>query len=205
MAELRTDRALGARGRRIAASILVLAALAIAGCGSSEGGDLDGSHPDYERALAGSPPALAALHKQGNELLPGAPATFEERIEQLKGFPVVVNLWASWCGPCRLEFPMLQNLSADYGRKVAFLGVNVEDTDGFASRLLEEAPVPFPSYTDPDADIKQDLGARGLPDTAYYRRDGELCFVNFGQYADEAEMRADVESHALAEEGCEGA
>jgi len=189
------------------ASILgaaLLLALAVAGCGS-EGGDFDGSHPDYEKALAGSPAPLAALHRQANELLPGGEEAFEKRIEELHGYPIVVNVWASWCGPCKFEFPVIQRLSAEYGKRVAFIGVNSEDSDGFARSFLDSAPVPFPSYTDPDKEIAEGLGAIGFPDTAYYGRDGQLCSLNQGPYAEGAEMRADLERHALAEEGCEGA
>ncbi|HEY5977755.1 MAG TPA: TlpA disulfide reductase family protein [Solirubrobacterales bacterium] len=183
---------------------LLVALLLAVGCGS-EGGDFDGSHPDYEKALAGAPAPLAAIHRQGNELLPGGNDAYEKRIADLHGYPIVVNVWASWCGPCKFEFPALQELSAEYGKRVAFLGINSEDSDGFAKSFLEDAPVPFPSYTDPDKDIAEQLGATGFPDTAYYGRDGELCFLKIGQYAEHSEMRADLERHALAEEGCEGA
>ena len=70
---------------------------------------------------------------------------------------MVANLWASWCGPCRAEFPTLQKLSARYGKKVAFLGVNTEDDDAAAKTFLAEAPLPYPSYTDPGNEIGQSL------------------------------------------------
>jgi cytochrome c biogenesis protein CcmG/thiol:disulfide interchange protein DsbE len=186
------------------AALLTLALLA-AGCGSSSEGEFDGSHPNYEQDLKGSPPPLAALYAQGNELLDGGQDAFEKRLAELRGYPVVVNLWASWCGPCKFEFPAFQQLSAEYGKKVAFLGVNSEDSDGFAERFLQQAPVPYPSYTDPDADIKDDLGAGGFPDTAFYKRNGELCFFKQGQFADNSEIREAVKQFALAERGCEGA
>lgn len=183
---------------RILPLLLVLAALALAGCGSSTGGDFDGRHPDYERALAGSPAPLAALHAQANELLPGGTEAFEERIAALKGYPVVVNVWASWCGPCRFEFPTLQKLSARYGKRVAFLGVNSQDSDANAEEFLAEAPVPYPSYTDPDKGLIESLGGiGGLPDTAFYDRDGKLLFLQQGAYADNAALEADVKRYAL--------
>ena len=128
-----------------------LGAALLAGCGSStSGGDYGGKHPDYAKALAGSPAPLAALHAQADRLLPGGTDAFEQRIAALKGYPVVVNVWASWCGPCRFEFPTLQKLSARYGKRVAFLGVNSQDSDDAAATFLKEAPVPYPSYTDPE-------------------------------------------------------
>ena len=104
-----------------------------------------GKHPDYERALAGSPAPLAALHGQANELLPGGTDAYEQRIAALRGYPVVVNVWASWCGPCRFEFPILQKLSARYGKRVAFLGVDSQDSDDAADdlpRARHRSPTP---------------------------------------------------------------
>src|SRR4051794_129091 len=74
--------------------------------------------------LAGSPAPLAALHTQSNQLLPGGQEAFEKRMRELRGHPVVVNGWASWCGPCRAEFPFLQRTSVDLGRQVAFVGLD---------------------------------------------------------------------------------
>lgn len=179
-------------------SLLALATVTGAGCGSSSGGDYGGKHPDYARALAGSPAPLAALHSQANKLLPGGTGAYEERIAALKGYPVVANVWASWCGPCRFEFPVLQKLAARYGRRVAFLGVDSQDSNDGAATFLEEAPVPYPSYTDPDKKIADSLGATlGLPDTAFYDRDGELVYLKQGPYAHPSELEADVRHYAL--------
>jgi len=177
---------------------LGLALLLAAGCGSSAGGSGDGSHPDYAKALAGAPAPLAALYKQGNELLPGGGDAYEKRIAQLHGYPAVVNVWASWCGPCREEFPVLQTLSARYGKKVAFLAVNSQDSNDAAATFLREEPVPYPSYTDPDKKIADSIGvAVGLPDTAFYDENGELVYLKQGPYRDGAELEADVRRYAL--------
>lgn len=187
------------KGRTLRITALVLApiALGVAGCGSS-GEDLGGRPPDYERALAGSPRPLAALHEQANELLPGGIDAYERRIAELKGYPVVVNVWASWCGPCRFEFPTLQKLSARYGKRVAFLGVDGEDDADAARKFLEEEPVPYPSYSDPDKEILDSLGGYGgFPDTAFYDREGELVHLKQGPYTEDSELEADVRRYAL--------
>jgi cytochrome c biogenesis protein CcmG, thiol:disulfide interchange protein DsbE len=172
---------------------------ATSGCGSSNsGGDYGGKHPDYAKALAGSPPPLAALHSQANQLLPGGAGAFEKRIAALRGYPVVVNVWASWCGPCRFEFPTLQKLSAEHGKQVAFLGVNSQDSDAAAGTFLHEAPVPYPSYTDPDKKIAESLGAHtGFPDTAFYDRSGKLVYLKQGPYTSPSDLQADVRHYAL--------
>lgn len=190
---------MGARFRSVlAVGTLALAVLLGTGCGASDNGGSGGSHPDYAKALAGSPAPLAALHKQANDLLPGGIGAYEKRIAALRGYPVVVNVWASWCGPCRFEFPVLQKLSARYGKKVAFLGVNSEDSDDAAGTYLEEEPVPYPSYSDPDKEILSSLGAfGGLPDTAFYNRAGELVHLKQGPYAEDSELEEDVRRYAL--------
>jgi len=190
---------------RICALALVATVLAIAGCGSSQSGDYGGQHPDYAKALAGSPPALAALHRQADELLSGGRSAYEGRLAALHGYPAVVNVWASWCGPCRFEFPHFQHAAAEYGKRVAFLGIDTQDSDDAASTFLEEAPVPYPSYTDADKSIGESIGASlGLPDTAFYDRRGRLVYLKQGPYDDAAELKADIERYALGKSG-EGA
>lgn len=171
------------------------------GCGGEQGGDLGGKHPDYATALAGAPAPLAALYEQGNELLPGGLDAYEKRIRALRGHPVVVNVWASWCGPCRLEFPAFQRMSAAYGKRVAFLGVDSLDSDDHARDFLEEAPVPYPNYVDRDEEIANELGAIGRPATAFYDRQGELVYLDLKPYVEAADLRADIERYALGEGG----
>jgi cytochrome c biogenesis protein CcmG/thiol:disulfide interchange protein DsbE len=192
------------KGRQFAIGLILVAAagIAAAGCGAESGGDYGGQHPDYAKALAGAPAPLAALYEQSNELLDGGVPAFESQIAALKGYPVVVNIWASWCGPCRFEFPTLQKASAAYGKRIAFLGVDSQDSDASAKAFLAEAPVPYPSYSD-GQEIADSIDAgHGLPHTAFYDREGNLCFQKFGVYADEALLTADIQRFALREE-CE--
>lgn len=177
-------------------TLSAIALVALVGCGSS-GESGDGSHPDYAKALAGAPPPLAALYKQANDLLPGGREAFASRIARLRGYPIVVNVWASWCVPCRQEFPVLQKLSARYGKKVAFFGLNSEDSDDAAATFLREEPLPYPSYTDPDKTILDSLGGfGGLPDTAFYDKSGKLVNLKQGPYTDDSELEADVRRYA---------
>jgi len=182
-----------------AAALAVLLALLVAACGSSTpGGDYGGSHPDYGKALAGAPAPLAKLYSQDNQLLDGGTDAFDARIAELKGYPIVVNKWASWCGPCRAEFPFLQNLSARYGKRVAFIGVDSNDSDDAAKTFLGEYPVPYPSYSDPDQEIAQNLKATlGFPSTAFYDRNGDVAYLRQGAYPSEDDFRADIERYAL--------
>ncbi len=126
-------------------------------------------------------------------MLPGGNDALEKRLKRLRGYPVVVNLWASWCGNCRFEFPLLQKLSARFGTRVAFVGVDSGDSDAAAATWLREAPVPYPSYADPHHETADSLKVIGLPDTAFYDRRGKLVFLKQGAYRDENELEGQIE------------
>ncbi len=186
----------------LATFLVLLAGLTLVACGDSAGSGGDASTaPDYAKDLAGSPAPLAALHKQRDQLLDGGRDAFDARMASLKGYPVVVNAWASWCGPCLLEFPHFQDVSASLGRKVAFVGVNVEDSEDSASTFLRDHPVPYPSYNDPDRDIYSNLKAIGYPATAFFDRSGNMTYLKQGPYTDSASLEADVRRFAIDGEG----
>lgn len=151
--------------------------------------------------LEGSPPRLAALHARGGELIPGALPAYEERLRALRGLPVVVNLWASWCGPCRFELPFIQQVASEEGKEVAFLGVNVGDDPAGAKRTADEFFMPYPSIEDPRTKVRAELGAQGLPATAFYTADGELEYLHQGAYPSADKLREDVRRYALGGDG----
>lgn len=186
----------------LAAGIVAAIALglAIAACGGGTGDPGSGDPPsravDYEAALAGAPPRLAALHARSNELVGGGVEAYEAALARLRGFPVVVNKWASWCGPCRFEFPFLQEVAAERGEEIAFLGINSNDSEAAARDFLERFPVPYPSFKDPGHEIGDRLqGAREFPVTAFYDARGELVYVHRGVYASKRDLEADIDRH----------
>jgi cytochrome c biogenesis protein CcmG/thiol:disulfide interchange protein DsbE len=153
---------------------------------------------EIEAKLGGAPPRLAALHRQANEILPGQRKALQARLRALRGHPVVVNIWAAWCGPCREELPILQRASVDYGRSVAFVGVDLKDSRESAQRLLAKIPVAYPSYDDPDGKIFTSYKIIGTPSTIYYDRAGRQTYIHQGPYQDRAQLDADVRRYALS-------
>ena len=148
--------------------------------------------------LAGAPPELARLHRQANGFLPGEGEGLRRELRRLRGRPVVVNIWAAWCGPCREELPVFQDVSVDYGTRVAFLGVDLRDERAAAQRLLRRFPVSYPSVEDPDGRLFQDLGLQGVPSTLFYdARGGAPAFVHQGPYYERADLEADLRRYAL--------
>ena len=197
-----TEMSIPAPLRPIRLAILLAAALLLAagyvGCG---GGGEPSAEVDYEEALADAPPALAAVYDRPNELIGGGVAAYRDQLEKLKGHPVIVNKWASWCGPCRFEFPSFQRLSARFGERVAFLGVDSDDSNDAAATFLEEYPVPYPSFSDPDEKIAEEMTATlGFPSTAFYNRTGELVYLKQGPYTSDEEFIADIRRYALGSE-----
>jgi thiol-disulfide isomerase/thioredoxin len=155
------------------------------------------SNAEVQKALAGSPAALASLHDQGGELLGGGNSAFQRRLSALRGHPVVVNKWAAWCGPCRQEFPWFQQLSVKFGKTVAFLGVDSNDVSSDAKRFLKQLPVSYPSYEDPDLKIAASMNAVGaFPTTLFFNSQGKLVATHIGAYQKRAQMVQDIAKYA---------
>ena len=186
--------------RLLLPALALSAALALAACGSGAGSGNPDSKLSAEQASAplpgDAPPQLVAIRDQAGELLPGGEDAFKERIAQLKGLPIVVNNWASWCGPCRFEFPSFQSQAEKRGAQIAFLGVGSDDSEDQLATFLDELPVPYPTYLDPDKDIWHELDTIGLPATAFYDSSGERVFTHQGAYADEDALAADIDRYA---------
>jgi thiol-disulfide isomerase/thioredoxin len=151
-----------------------------------------------KRSLAGAPAPLAALHDRANTLIPADKQKYSREIEGLAGHPIVVNKWASWCGPCRGEFPVLQSTSVKYGKRVAFVGLDASDSDADATKFLRHFPVTYPSLVDRNSHIAQSLGiGRSYPTTVYYDARGKVRYIHQGPYTSDAAFAADIERYAL--------
>jgi cytochrome c biogenesis protein CcmG, thiol:disulfide interchange protein DsbE len=159
--------------RRTAIAAVTL--LLLAGCGADEGGK---PAPGPEPLIDGGRPA------------------FEAFVNKQRGRPVVVNKWASWCGPCRVEFPYFR-AAARRDKDVVFIGVNSNDNYGDAREFLAQSPVPYKHFKDPDLEIAAVFGGvQGFPTTAFYDKRGELAFVHQGPYQSEDDLVEDIDRYA---------
>jgi cytochrome c biogenesis protein CcmG/thiol:disulfide interchange protein DsbE len=156
--------------RRLAALFLLL--IAFAGCNSSD-----------------APPSA--------NFVTGGRDRFEKVLDRERGTPIVVNKWASWCGPCRLEFPFFRDQAKKRKGDVVFLGVNSNDNRGDAEKFLAEEPVPYKHFEDPKLEIAAVFNAvQAFPSTAFYDSKGKLAFVHQGGYANEDALAEDIDRYA---------
>ena len=188
--------------------ILPLAALVVAGIVvvglTQAGGQKKPPHrltlPEMQRSLQGAPPQLAAVYRKGNTVLGGSTKAFQAQIDALRGHPVVINKWASWCGPCRTEFPIFQHAATQYGKRVAFLGVNANDHDAAARRFLKSESLPYPSFSDRNLAISGKLGIVPIfPTTVFLDADGKRQYIHQGYYTSTAALARDIRRYALGQ------
>jgi peroxiredoxin len=103
------------------------------------------------------------------------------RLSELHGQVVLINFWASWCGPCRQELPHLDALYERY-EPLGFtlLGINVEEDPTAAKRLLKDLPVSFPILLDSNNDVSKLYDVIAMPSTVIIDRDGRVRHVHHG-------------------------
>ncbi len=103
------------------------------------------------------------------------------RLSEYRGQVVLINFWASWCGPCRQEFPLLDELHAKYqGLGFTVFGVNVEENRELADKVLREIPVTFPILFDSENEVSEDYDVDAMPATVLVDRSGQIRFMHRG-------------------------
>ena len=144
--------------------VMLVASLALAGCG--------GGGPETPTATA-APQPLGA-----QPLVARTQPQFQADLDGLRGRVVVVNFWASWCGPCREEMPALEQASKAYaeaGRPVTVIGVDASDVRSEAAKFLGEVGATYPTVYDQQGlrgGVAASWSVTGLPQTWFVARDG---------------------------------
>ncbi len=134
--------------------------------------------PDGRIQAADSPAPGFELPRLGQ---PGSTISLDE----LRGRPVVLNFWASWCVPCAKEMPELQAVYDKVGSRVAFVGINHQDGRTGALDMVAKTGVRYPSGYDPEGKTAIAYGLRGLPSTVFISADGRVLEKRIGELSRE--------------------
>lgn len=126
--------------------------------------------------------ACGSTELAGQDLADLPPITGEQLAATLAGSdkPAVVNIWASWCGPCRSEAPLLTAAHAAYGDEIDFIGVDVQDNQDDAKNFISEFGLGFTHYFDRDRSVPEFYGGFGTPITFFFDRTGALVDTHLG-------------------------
>lgn len=210
---------MGSAGRR-KASVAAVAAMvlwSLAGCAGTEPVRPDGSAagPATGTTSAAVDQDLTAMREEygmapcpapgpGGEIRLGLPALVvpcldgsgQVDLATLRGTPMVVNLWATWCGPCREEAPYLAEIADDLAGEVTLIGVDVADPDPVAAlRFAGEQGWTYPHVADPDRRFVAALGVNGLPQTLLVDADGLIVHRHVGPVTSTEQLRGLVQEH----------
>ncbi len=194
-------------------ALLAALALAVTGCAAGDAGDSITQPPPQNASAVRQVepldvpgvqpcsrlPMRTSVGQAAGERLPnlslpcltGGPTV---NLADLSGRPVVINLWATWCAPCREEMPLLQQAHTRYGDRVAFLGVDTKDDPRRAGAFLQEVGVTYPQVVDIDGELLSYTRTPGLPVTIVLEADGQVSGRHVGQLTKErlSELVEDV-------------
>jgi thiol-disulfide isomerase/thioredoxin len=175
---------------------LVSAVLSLAGCTSADP-EPDAAEPSS--AVFDPCPEQSDEPSAGGSAVPAL--TFDclgggtLDLTRAPGVPTVVNLWASWCTPCRAELPLRQQLADAGGDRLRVVGVISKDGEPQAESFAADTGTTFPGAFDAEGELMADLGLNGLPFTMFLAADGRLVHSELGPVESEAELRDLVEEH----------
>jgi thiol-disulfide isomerase/thioredoxin len=193
--------------------VAVFALLALAACGSSTSdqsptfGGGSGTKVSADKLATakeaagiracptsdGTAPSSEALPDVTLKCLGGGTAV---QLAGLTGTPTVINLWASWCDPCRKELPLLARADKAYGKDLRILGVDFADAAPDAAiALAKDSGVTYPLLVDRDSALKAPLRVIGLPQTVFVDAQGRMVATERGPFRSYADLTAAIRTH----------
>lgn len=135
-----------------------------------------------------APPWVARIVANGESLAPPGgdlPAKTQLELNSLRGHPVLLDFWATWCGPCQAELPIVNTIAQRYkDRGLTVVGVNTSDEDGLAARFARRKGVGFPIVYDEGNSIAKQYGVTSLPTLILVSKTGQIVAIRRGVTSD---------------------
>ena len=176
-------------------ALAAVALLALAACG----GDPGEPGPVEEASSLVACPDQPDTAARGAELMPAlaldCPTGGTLDLARAPGVPTLVNLWATWCAPCRAELPVLQQVAEEAGDRVRVVGVISKDGRPQAESFAEEIGIGFPSAFDGEGELMAELGLNVLPFTYFLDADGGLVHTEVGEVSSAEELKGLLAEH----------
>lgn len=196
------------------AALAVVLAATLAGCTPEDRDPVSASGPDVlatgsclpgstssgtpASGSSGTPAGPGSSPGAGQQLpdvaLPCLDGSGTVALRRLAG-PAVINLWASWCPPCREELPAFQRYAERAGGRVAVIGVDTADRREAANSIVEDLGLTFPNLYDPRSQLRNAMGGRPLPVTLFVAADGAVAYVYNDRPLDDADLDRLVREH----------
>lgn len=187
---------------RLLALLLAVGLLALSGCTADAKTSGPAAAPSGPRCI--DPPSSASSKPSSAAAGPALPAMALQcfnggrwtNVAELGGAPTIVNLWASWCEPCRKELPVMQRVATAGAGKVRVVGVVTKDRHDQAQSVIDDAKLTFPMLEDQGQQFAIATGSLvskaliGLPATLFITADGRIAHVYQGEPLDEPHLRA---------------
>ena len=178
-----------AASRRRRSALAIAVGLAVSGCSSESTRPAAAAGTSKSVAVPADVLGCESFAADGASADDGLPALRlpclaggqDVSLDELGNRPVLVNLWASWCAPCREEMPLIEDAYARSGDRIGFLGVNTEDRRSAAVALLADLDVTFAHVVDQEGRLLTELGLPGLPVTLAVAADGRVIDRQVGQ------------------------
>jgi thiol-disulfide isomerase/thioredoxin len=145
-----------------------------------EGAGIDQDAPNFDARIIANAENLGVMGGDGSP-----PARVE--LSSLRGHPVVLDFWATWCGPCQAEAPIVNTIAQRYKDKgLVVIGVNTSDEDGLAERFVRKKGLSFPNVYDENNTIARQYGVSSLPTLVVVSKTGKVVAIRRGVTSDSA-------------------
>jgi peroxiredoxin len=163
-------------------AISILAALVVSGCGGSAITTGNGT-PAIAPVVGARAPDFTATTLDGETII----------LDELRGQPVVLNFWATWCGYCRYQMPFLQAASEEKANEMEFIGINIRENIDKVRQVIEYEGIDYTIVLDGNGAVANSYNVRPIPATFFLDEQGIIKQIKIGAFMSQSELMAALE------------